>query len=97
MRSRKTELAWSAEQTSQLSSARTGKEALSRVAENVEPSGESGSRQPVFNLTIEDAHCFYANGLLVHNCDAMTQALNDLNRHSGLHIDPTNLAYLAQR
>jgi predicted phage terminase large subunit-like protein len=97
MRSRKTELAWSAEQTSQLSSARTGKEALSRVAENVEPSGESGSRQPVFNLTIEDAHCFYANGLLVHNCDAMTQALSDLNRHSGLHIDPTNLAYLAQR
>lgn len=97
MRSRKTELAWSAEQTSQLSSARTGKEALSRVAENVEPSGESGSRQPVFNLTIEDAHCFYANGLLVHNCDAMSQALNDLNRHSGLHIDPTNLAYLAQR
>lgn len=97
MRSRKTELAWSAEQTSQLSSARTGKEALSRVAENVEPSGESGSRQPVFNLTIEDAHCFYANGLLVHNCDAMSQALTDLNKHSGLHIDPTNLAYLAQR
>ena len=97
MRSRKTELAWSAEQTSQLSSARTGKEALSRVAENVEPSGESGSRQPVFNLTIEDAHCFYANGLLVHNCDAMTQALSDLNRHSGLHIDPTNLAYLLGR
>lgn len=29
--------------------------------------------------------------------DAMTQALSDLNRHSGLHIDPTNLAYLAQR
>lgn len=29
--------------------------------------------------------------------DAMTQALNDLNRHSGLQIDPTNLAYLAQR
>jgi predicted phage terminase large subunit-like protein len=29
--------------------------------------------------------------------DAMSQALNDLNRHSGLHIDPTNLAYLAQR
>lgn len=29
--------------------------------------------------------------------DAMTQALNDLNRRSGLHIDPTNLAYLAQR
>lgn len=97
MRSRKTELAWSAEQTSQLSSARTGKEALSRVAENVEPSGESGTRQPVFNLTIEDAHCFYANGLLVHNCDAMSQALTDLNKHSGLHIDPTNLAYLLGR
>lgn len=31
--------------------------------------------QPVFNLTVEDAHCFYANGVLVHNCDSTCQAL----------------------
>jgi len=29
--------------------------------------------------------------------DAMSQALTDLNKHSGLHIDPTNLAYLLGR
>ena len=51
----------------------------------------------MFNLMVENAHCFYANGKLVHNCDAMTQALTDLNKHSGLHIDPTNLAYLLGR
>ena len=51
-------------------------------------------KQPVFNLKVEGAHCFYANGLLVHNCDAMTQALSDLNKSGGLKMDPTNLAYL---
>ena len=30
---------------------------------------------PVFNLTVEDAHCYFANGVLVHNCDTITQAL----------------------
>lgn len=97
MRGQKNGPAWSAEQTSRLSSARTGRELLSRAVESAGASGEFGSRQPVFNLMIEDAHCFYANGLLVHNCDAMTQALTDLNKHSGLHIDPTNLAYLLGR
>jgi len=28
-----------------------------------------GSR-PVYNLTIPDAGCFYANGILVSNCDS---------------------------
>lgn len=97
MRGQKNGPAWSAEQTSRLSSARTGREVLSRAVESAGASGEFGSRQPVFNLMIEDAHCFYANGLLVHNCDAMSQALTDLNKHSGLHIDPTNLAYLLGR
>lgn len=59
--------------------------------------GSEVRRQAVFNLMVENAHCFYANGKLVHNCDAMTQALTDLNKHSGLHIDPTNLAYLLGR
>jgi hypothetical protein len=28
--------------------------------------------QPVYDISVEEAECFYANGLLVHNC---TQAL----------------------
>lgn len=67
-----------------------------RVADGAEACSESRGRmkQPVFNLKVEGAHCFYANGLLVHNCDAMTQALSDLNKSGGLKMDPTNLAYL---
>jgi len=26
-------------------------------------------RKPVYNLTIEDSHNYFANGILVHNCD----------------------------
>lgn len=29
---------------------------------------ESGLPEPVFDLTVEDAHEFFANGILVHNC-----------------------------
>lgn len=32
----------------------------------------------VFNMTVEGAHCYYANGVLVHNCDSATQALKFL-------------------
>ena len=39
--------------------------------------------QPVFNLTVEGEHCYYANGVLVHNCDSVTQALRHL-RVNGL-------------
>jgi hypothetical protein len=28
----------------------------------------------VFNLTVENCHCYYANGFLTHNCDVFTQA-----------------------
>jgi hypothetical protein len=35
----------------------------------------SGEKKPVYNLTVADAHCYYANGILVHNCDSMTLAL----------------------
>lgn len=38
---------------------------------------------PVFNLTVEGAHCYYANGILVHNCDSMSMALRYL-RDTGL-------------
>ena len=29
---------------------------------------ESVGIEPVFNLTVEDSHEFFANGVLVHNC-----------------------------
>ena len=31
-------------------------------------------------MTVEGAHCYYANGVLVHNCDSATAALRHLNR-----------------
>jgi hypothetical protein len=33
------------------------------------------SIEPTYDLTVQDAHCFYANGVLVHNCDSTTQSL----------------------
>jgi len=29
---------------------------------------ESYCNEPVFDITVEDTHCFFANGILVHNC-----------------------------
>jgi predicted phage terminase large subunit-like protein len=34
--------------------------------------------QPVYNLTIEGAHCYYANGVLVHNCDTVSMTLRHM-------------------
>lgn len=34
---------------------------------------------PVYNLTTSDG-TYFANGVLVHNCDAMSQALSKLGR-----------------
>jgi len=33
-------------------------------------------KQKVYNLTVEKDHMYYANGILVSNCDAMTQVLS---------------------
>ncbi|WP_425349998.1 hypothetical protein [Rhizobium lusitanum] len=46
---------------------------------------------PVFNLEVEGAHCFFANGILVHNCDSVTQALKHL-RDAGLLIHGSEMA-----
>ena len=51
----------------------------------------------VYNLTVEGVHCFYANGILVHNCDAMTQALNDFNKHMGFKVHSTNINFINNR
>lgn len=32
----------------------------------------------VYNLTVADAHCYYANGKLAHNCDTVSQSLRHL-------------------
>jgi RNA polymerase sigma-B factor len=32
--------------------------------------------QEVYNLEVEEAHTYYANGILVHNCDSTSQAIN---------------------
>lgn len=39
--------------------------------ETIEPTNE---KRQVFNLAVEDAQCFYANGVLVHNCVSMALA-----------------------
>lgn len=52
---------------------------------------------PVYNLTIEDDHVFYANGVLVHNCDALTQACRDMQAHRTLYIDPSVVRMGAMR
>jgi hypothetical protein len=36
--------------------------------------------QSVYNLTVADAHDFYADGILVHNCDAVAGAVEQLYR-----------------
>jgi hypothetical protein len=40
--------------------------------------GEASVPRPVFNLTVEGAHCYYANGVLVHNCDALSRGFHFL-------------------
>ena len=32
------------------------------------PSERQDDVRPVYNLTVQGAHCYYANGILVHNC-----------------------------
>lgn len=35
-------------------------------------------RQPVYNLTVEEAGAYYAGGILVHNCDMVRYAVMSL-------------------
>lgn len=60
---------------------------LSSVLKNVPTLGrcvDSGSVEDVYNLQVEDANEYFANGILVHNCDAMSMwLLLDINTSSG--------------
>jgi hypothetical protein len=52
------------------------KQGKSIVVESAtKPTTESAEVSLVYNLTIEKANCYFANRILVHNCDSMTQAL----------------------
>jgi predicted phage terminase large subunit-like protein len=42
----------------------------------------------VYDLTIEADHCYFANGILVHNCDAFSQAIRYLRDAGWLSVDP---------
>lgn len=64
------------------------------AASHAELNGDDSGKVPVFNLTIEKEHVFYANGFLVHNCDAMSQALHDLQVHKGWTVSASNRAAL---
>lgn len=37
-----------------------------------------GKKVPVYNLKVDGAHCYFANGVLVHNCDSASQAIRFL-------------------
>ena len=54
---------------------------------------DGGTEKAVYDLTVEDAHEFFANGVLVHNCiDATRYALADLMRGRGtMQINPAAL------
>jgi len=43
--------------------------------------------QPVFNLTVENVHCYYANGILVHNCDSTSMAVMRFRKGGYLRTD----------
>ena len=34
--------------------------------------------RPVYNLTVEGEHCYFANGVLTHNCDTVSMAMRHL-------------------
>lgn len=45
------------------------------VIGGVQQSIENVEKKEVYNIEVEDAHCYYANGILVGNCDALSQHL----------------------
>ena len=46
--------------------------------------------QPVFNITVAEAHCYFANGVLVHNCDSLAWAVRlTLARAAPRDVRPT--------
>jgi hypothetical protein len=62
------------------------------------PPEKRTGRAAVYNLEVEGAHEYYANGVLVHNCDAHFWAFYDLSGKLGDEPDmPAALAYAAAK
>ena len=57
--------------------------ARERAAAPVEQSSRQGTDVKVYNITTKKYHLYYAGGILVHNCDAASQALVRLTQSSG--------------
>jgi len=52
----------------------------------------SSEKVPVYDLSVEGAHEFFVNGILVHNCiDAARYALDGYVHRPGLNINPAIL------
>jgi phage terminase large subunit-like protein len=48
-----------------------------------------GTSQKVYNLTVEDSKEYFANGVLVHNCDALVHAAKELKILSHVKVPRT--------
>lgn len=42
-----------------------------------------GTREPVYNLTVEGDHEYFANGILTHNCDALRYGVSSVRKQEG--------------
>ena len=62
---------------------RTRPECPRRAAPHVEESSSPKHAVPVFNLTVEGAGCYYANGILVSNCDTTVMGCISLSQSIG--------------
>ena len=61
----------------------------------VRPTGIKGivtepKRIPVYDITVENAHCFFANGILVHNCQYVACHGNTGGQHFGMQQNNRN-------
>lgn len=63
------------------------------VVSSVKP---THTTRPVYNLTVENDNCYYANGILVHNCDTVSMALRHLRDLGLLTRSPERLAEIDQ-
>lgn len=70
----------------------------------VEALTPTGNAVKVFNLTVEGEHCYFANGVLTHNCDTVSQAFIFLRDSKMLELpyaapidDEEEIDYYSQR
>ena len=52
---------------------------------------QDAKRENVYNITVEDAHEYFANGILVKNCDALRYACSSAFLGREILLDSPNL------